>query len=203
MSDGSRPLPLGESEIQPPICNHSQAHEAPSSESADRPRSPVMNKNGNQHEHSKQSHYPKPSATSTSTFEPFPFSSVPLNNQPLPTQWSTGQHSSMGIDVTYSFYPFLALGNIHGIPPQDVNFLELQGCLRVPTRTILDEFVQQYFLHVHPLLPMLNEGDFWAVYCVNPANYVSNDKLSLLVFQAMLFASCNVSAWISILASFY
>ncbi|WYZ43857.1 hypothetical protein EsH8_VII_000293 [Colletotrichum jinshuiense] len=97
----------------------------------------------------------------------------------------------MGIDVTYSFYPFLALGNIHGIPPQDVNFLELQGCLRVPTRTILDEFVQQYFLHVHPLLPMLNEGDFWAVYCVNPANYVSNDKLSLLVFQAMLFASCN------------
>ncbi|GKT75042.1 fungal specific transcription factor domain-containing protein [Colletotrichum tofieldiae] len=38
---------------------------------------------------------------------------------------------------------------------------------------------------------MLNEGDFWDVYCVNPNSYAPSDKLSLLVFQAMLFSSCN------------
>lgn len=91
--------------------------------------------------------------------------------------------------MTYSYYPFLTIGNLPNIPPQDVNYLELQGCLRVPTRRILDEFVQQYFLHVHPLLPMLNEGDFWDMYCgPGPAN----DTISLLLLHSMLFASCNV-----------
>lgn len=76
--------------------------------------------------------------------------------------------------------------------PQDVNFLDSQGCLRVPTRPILDEFVQQYFLHVHPLLPFLNEGDFWNLYC-HQGSGGTGEKMSLLVFQAMLFSCCNVS----------
>jgi hypothetical protein len=95
-------------------------------------------------------------------------------------------------DITYSYYAFLEVNNLPHIPPQDVNFLELQGCLRLPARSVLDEFVQQYFLHVHPLLPILDEGDFWDMYC-NAAGVSSQGKMSLLVFQAILFASCNVS----------
>ncbi|KAK2017174.1 fungal-specific transcription factor domain-containing protein [Colletotrichum eremochloae] len=151
----------------------------------------LNNTNGPRHHHDKQAHSHRPSATITETHE-LPYAApLPLNNSVFTTLCANGQQSSLGIDVTYSFYPFLALGNLHGIPPQDVNYLELQGCLRVPTRTILDEFVQQYFLHVHPLFPMLNEGDFWDMYCTNPHNHMSTDKLSLLVFQAMLFSSCN------------
>ncbi|KAK1969265.1 fungal-specific transcription factor domain-containing protein [Colletotrichum sublineola] len=150
-----------------------------------------LNTNGPRHHHDQQAHSHRPSATITETHE-IPYAApLPLNNSVFTTLCANGQQSSLGIDVTYSFYPFLALGNLHGIPPQDVNYLELQGCLRVPMRTILDEFVQHYFLHVHPLFPMVNEGDFWDMYCTNPYNHVSTDKLSLLVFQAMLFSSCN------------
>lgn len=55
----------------------------------------------------------------------------------------------------------------------------------------MDEFLQQYFLHVHPLLPLVNEGDFWGIYCQIPSGNAHNERVSLLVFQAILFASCN------------
>ncbi len=110
--------------------------------------------------------------------------------------WASEQGLNISADITYSYYPFLAISNLPGILPQDVNYLELQGCLRVPTRTILDEFVQQYFLHVHPLLPLFNEGDFWELYCQQGAGSVPPaGRMSLLVFQAVLFAACNVSSF--------
>ncbi|CAI7671811.1 unnamed protein product [Penicillium palitans] len=93
-------------------------------------------------------------------------------------------------DVLYCHYPFLVINNIRNIPPHDLNFLELQGCLRVPTRDLLYELVQQYFLHVHPILPLMNEGDFWDLY-FHSADGPPTKPISLLVFQAMLFASCN------------
>lgn len=99
---------------------------------------------------------------------------------------------ALNSDVTYSYYPFLSLNNLHNVSPQDVNYLESQGCLRVPTRAILDEFVQQYFLHVHPLLPFIDEGDFWNIYGQEGGQGGTGGKMSLLVFQAMLFACCNV-----------
>uniref|UniRef100_A0A8H7N7F7 Zn(2)-C6 fungal-type domain-containing protein n=1 Tax=Bionectria ochroleuca TaxID=29856 RepID=A0A8H7N7F7_BIOOC len=97
----------------------------------------------------------------------------------------------MNSDIVYSYYPFISASNIANIPPQDVNFLELQGCLRVPIRPLLDEFLQQYFLHVHPMLPLVNEGDFWDLYSQNPKSTSPDDRLSLLLLQTILFASCN------------
>ncbi|VUC30026.1 unnamed protein product [Clonostachys rosea] len=97
----------------------------------------------------------------------------------------------MNSDIVYSYYPFISASNIANIPPQDVNFLELQGCLRVPIRPLLDEFLQQYFLHVHPMLPLVNEGDFWDLYSQNPKSTSPYDRLSLLLLQTILFASCN------------
>ncbi|TDZ46012.1 Cutinase transcription factor 1 beta [Colletotrichum trifolii] len=170
---------------------HSHSSHSPSSsEGNDRQTSPAAHRNGCLDDHVGQDQPAKPFSTTTATFEPFAPSSLPVNGQLPPAQWSGDPRRSLGLDITFSFYPFLALGNLHNIPPQDVNFLELQGCLRIPTRAILDEFVQQYFLHVHPLLPMLNEGDFWDVYCANPATF-PHERVSLLLFQAMLFASCN------------
>lgn len=116
-----------------------------------------------------------------------PFSSHFSSN----ANWSAESQLGASSDVVYSYYPFLTISNLPNIPAQDVNFLEQQGCLRVPTRALLDEFLQQYFMHVHPLLPLVNEGDFWDIYCQNTSGNAINDRVSLLVFQAILFASCN------------
>ncbi|KAH9903732.1 hypothetical protein F4778DRAFT_735304 [Xylariomycetidae sp. FL2044] len=104
--------------------------------------------------------------------------------------WGGEKRIALNSDITYSYYPFLSISNLPNIMPQDVNYLESQGCLRVPTREILDDFVQQYFLHVHPLLPLINEGEFWEMYCHAGLSSPSGN-MSLVVFQAMLFSSCS------------
>lgn len=122
-------------------------------------------------------------------------------SQPQNLSWSSEPlQPGMVSDVVYSFYPCLSVNNIHNLPPQDVNFLEQQGCLRVPTRALLDEFLQQYFLHVHPMLPLLNEGDTWDMYCLQPTGYGQAERLSLLLLQAILFASCTFVSRTSIKA---
>ncbi|KAI1413261.1 fungal-specific transcription factor domain-containing protein [Hypoxylon sp. FL1857] len=127
--------------------------------------------------------------------EPTTTTTLPLNtfnsimNPEIPL-WVGDQRIAVNADVTYSYYPFITIGNLHNIMPQDVNYLESQGCLRVPTRAILDEFVQQYFLHIHPIMPILNEGDFWDMYC-NQTSSEPTEKVTLVFFQALLFSSCN------------
>lgn len=124
-----------------------------------------------------------PNPIATSYFEP----SLPGADSSL---WFGDRRVTANGDITYSYYPFLAVNNLHNILPQDVNYLEQQGCLRVPTREIFDEFMQQYFLHVHPMMPFIDEGHFWDMYG-HYGSGGSGEKMSLLVLQAMLFASCN------------
>jgi hypothetical protein len=108
-------------------------------------------------------------------------------------QWSGEQSTRFGADITYTYYPFIEVNNLSAIPPQDVNYLELQGCLRVPIKTILDEFVKQFFMHVHPIMPLLNEGDFWEMYASQSQGTHVSTRLSLLTLQAMMFSVCGVS----------
>ncbi|KAH7161088.1 fungal-specific transcription factor domain-containing protein [Dactylonectria macrodidyma] len=91
--------------------------------------------------------------------------------------------------VVYCSYPFMAVSNMFYVPAQDVRFLDAEECFRLPIRSILDQAIRQYFLHVHPLLPMLSEADFWEAY-YSPAPEEAT-KTSLLLMQAMLFVSCN------------
>lgn len=110
-------------------------------------------------------------------------------------QWAGEQSAMFGSDVTYSYYAFLDANNLPNALPQDVGYLEMQGCLRLPTNMLLDDFVKQYFLHVHPMLPIINEGDFWEVYGSPPEESTRSTRISLLLFQAMLFAACPVSTF--------
>lgn len=110
--------------------------------------------------------------------------------RPRHLHWAGEQSTVFGSEVTYSYYAFLEVNNLYRLLPQDASYLELQGCLRVPKKTVLDEFVKQYFLHVHPIMPLINEGDFWEAYSSPPAEGSRAAKVSLLVFQAMLFAAC-------------
>ncbi|KAI0837193.1 fungal-specific transcription factor domain-containing protein [Hypoxylon sp. FL0890] len=130
---------------------------------------------------------PVPAAQETTNMPLNTFNSFASPEIPL---WVGDQRIAVNADVTYSYYPFITIGNLHNIMPQDVNYLESQGCLRIPTRAILDEFVQQYFLHIHPIMPILNEGEFWDMYC-NQSSSGPTDKITLVFLQALLFSSCN------------
>ncbi|KAI0976803.1 hypothetical protein F4678DRAFT_124685 [Xylaria arbuscula] len=128
-----------------------------------------------------------------------PVQSFGLVGNPEIPFWVGEQQVVVNADITYSYYPFISISNLHNVMSQDVNYLDSQGCLRIPTRAILDEFMQQYFLHVHPLLPFINEGDFWDLYCQQNSGK-PGEKMSLLVLHAMMFSCCNFVSKTSIKA---
>lgn len=141
-------------------------------------------------------------ADTTSTQRMIPMQYAPMPAPPVQQhypparaglQWGGEQSTRFGADITYTYYPFIEVNNLSAIPPQDVNYLDLQGCLRVPTKTVLDEFVKQFFLHVHPIMPLLNEGDFWEMYASHTQGTHVSTRISLLMIHAMLFSVCGVS----------
>jgi len=93
------------------------------------------------------------------------------------------------LKALYSSMPFLRTLNMRDC---DFNHLNAQGCLRVPSKPILDEFVRHYFLYIHPLLPLINEADFWAAYDPIPNNANPGTPVSMLLLQSIMFASCTV-----------
>lgn len=101
-----------------------------------------------------------------------------------------GPPSTQG-DMLYSYYDFIETESISHLAPEDFKFLEYKGCFHLPARPLLDELVRQYFLHVHPVFPLIDERSFWEAYNpLGPQN--SQFKIPLFVFRAMLFVSCSV-----------
>ncbi|PGH23918.1 hypothetical protein AJ80_01980 [Polytolypa hystricis UAMH7299] len=99
-------------------------------------------------------------------------------------------YSNTKFGVPFGCHSFLKLGKSHA-PQDDITFLESQGCLHVPPIPVLNDLVTQYFRHVHPTIPLLNEGRFWATYTEQPGDFPDGfETLSLFLFQAMLVASC-------------
>ncbi|KAJ9131606.1 C6 zinc finger domain containing protein [Pleurostoma richardsiae] len=92
--------------------------------------------------------------------------------------------------VLFSCYSFVEADGMWRLSPQDASFLENRGCFHLPAKPALDEFVTQYFRHVHPVLPLLNELEFWTMYLVPRPPSDAQARLSLFLFQAILFVSC-------------
>lgn len=90
--------------------------------------------------------------------------------------------------VLFSSYPFLELDGFSSLTREDVAFLNSKGCLQIPAPVYLEEFVRQYFLHIQPCTPIIDESLFWDLYHNKPSK-LSTLKLSLLLFQSILFAS--------------
>lgn len=97
-------------------------------------------------------------------------------------------------DPTNPDYSILEAPRVQTLSSEDLDYLYKQGCFVVPQRNILNEFIQQYFLHIHPMLPMLNEADFWALYHPQHMDNGSADRMPLIVIQGILFTSCSVSS---------
>ncbi|KAH7134420.1 hypothetical protein EDB81DRAFT_803860 [Dactylonectria macrodidyma] len=98
-------------------------------------------------------------------------------------------------EVSYQTYSFIAISNLSYLPAEDIDYLDFKRCFTVPARPLLDEFVQQYFRYVHPLLPVLNEAVFWDMYqCESESASLWGVRIPLIVLQAMLFSA---SAFVS------
>lgn len=94
--------------------------------------------------------------------------------------------------VLFSCYPFIEADSLRYLSPKDVSFLFQRGCFHLPARTAFEEFIKEYFCHVHPILPLLNEADFWNKTLYRPGSPSEEQSLSLFLLQAILFISCPV-----------
>lgn len=90
-------------------------------------------------------------------------------------------------NVIFSSYRFLDGSRLSSLPTEDVEYLISKRCLHFPRKNVLDEFVRQYFAMVHPFVPLLDEAEFCRIY-----NGAGTKKISLFVFQAILFSACSV-----------
>ncbi|CAG7988360.1 unnamed protein product [Penicillium salamii] len=90
--------------------------------------------------------------------------------------------------ASYTEYDFVDTMQLSSLPGEDISFLASEGCFTLPNSAAMDEFFQQYFTRVHPLVPVIDEAEFWTLYRKKaPTNYT----ISLFVLQSMLFASSS------------
>ncbi|KAK5988240.1 Cutinase transcription factor 1 beta-like protein [Cladobotryum mycophilum] len=88
--------------------------------------------------------------------------------------------------ISYETLPFIKHPTLGHVESLDLRFMQLNGCFDLPPMSILNELIKIYFLHVHPIVPLLNEGDFWDSY-----HGLIPDQVPLLVLQSMIFAACT------------
>ncbi|RTE72490.1 hypothetical protein BHE90_013086 [Fusarium euwallaceae] len=93
--------------------------------------------------------------------------------------------------VLLTCYRFIDIGNLWQLSAEETASVETRGCLHLPPRLALDEFVRHYFLFVHPTLPVLDEGRFWALYSWKAQKEPPHAAISPMLFHAMLFVSCS------------
>jgi hypothetical protein len=90
--------------------------------------------------------------------------------------------------LSYKEYTFIDSAQLLSLSSEDTVTLDCEGCLDLPDHDATDEFVKHYFKRIHPLVPVLDEAEFWRSYL----DTNTGCKVSLFVFQSMLFASCSV-----------
>lgn len=71
------------------------------------------------------------------------------------------------------------------IGPEEISYLEKKGALTVPKGILRSEMLRAYVEFVHPYMPLLDLHDFLTV-IDKPDG--SNGKVSLILFQAVMFA---------------
>ncbi|PLB54958.1 hypothetical protein P170DRAFT_460931 [Aspergillus steynii IBT 23096] len=107
----------------------------------------------------------------------------------LSSQKSSINSAFTNAPLPFSSYTFLKAPGLKQLGPVELSFLESQGCLQMPARHVTDSFVRNYFLYVHPCLPVIDEAAFWRQYQCSSTS--QDERISLLVFQSMLFAASS------------
>ncbi|KAH6983890.1 hypothetical protein EDB80DRAFT_591846 [Ilyonectria destructans] len=74
----------------------------------------------------------------------------------------------------------------------DVQMLAQQGCFTIPDQQALGQFFRQYFLHIHPLLPIIDEARFWEMHQqVTTVENILSGQFSLLLLYGILYVSSS------------
>ncbi|KAJ5718840.1 uncharacterized protein N7483_009922 [Penicillium malachiteum] len=81
---------------------------------------------------------------------------------------------------------FLNFDDLNCLPLENITFLYSQGALEIPSRNLTHEFVESYFKEIHPMVPALDEAQFWKAFLGH-----ADHTISIFVFQALLFVSCS------------
>ncbi|EYB24554.1 hypothetical protein FG05_06456 [Fusarium graminearum] len=93
-------------------------------------------------------------------------------------------------EITFAYYPFLCINNLNSLNANDVKYLDSQGCLRVPESNCLDNLIRTFFRYAHPILPVINEAEFWSSY--DPLTSDDNtSRVPVVLLSAMLFVACK------------
>lgn len=92
----------------------------------------------------------------------------------------------------YSRHALVKSDDFSQNPPQDIEFLRAQGSFQIPVAPAMDNFMHQYFFHVHPHLPIIDESAFWDAFDGKNRGCELDFPISIFTFQAMLFACCSV-----------
>jgi hypothetical protein len=129
---------------------------------------------------------------STAPLSPTSFAESSLPPTTVPTDEATRPVN--GNFVLFSFYSFISLNSVWMINQDDATTLESSGCLHLPAKAALKEFVDSFFLHVHPTFPLLHERSFRTLYCGQGATSYRDESISLCVMQTLLLVACPVSA---------
>lgn len=114
-------------------------------------------------------------------------------NKPFKPNMERPSSQFTQFEVFYSTQSFLTLKDAHCLPQEDVDFLRHNRCFHLPSRSIQEEFIYQYFLYLHPYYPLINEKDFWDMYLDRDTASATKKTMPLLVFQAILFSASSVS----------
>ncbi|KAJ5697120.1 hypothetical protein N7488_010804 [Penicillium malachiteum] len=81
---------------------------------------------------------------------------------------------------------FLNFDYLRCLPLENITFLYSQGALEIPSRNLTHEFVVSYFKDIHPMVPALDEAQFWKAFLGD-----ADHTVSIFVFRALLFVSCS------------
>lgn len=134
-----------------------------------------------------------------------PFNLSSSHEQPEPLFAASPILESIAMDTPRAVAPrsppqlqaapaFLACDLSH-VANEDITYLQNKGCFAFPKKDILNELLQSYFDYIAPHMPFVDETGFWDMYRAHyeDANQVSGHtgqtSISLLLFQAMLFAA--------------
>ncbi|KAH7225247.1 hypothetical protein BKA60DRAFT_450540 [Fusarium oxysporum] len=93
-------------------------------------------------------------------------------------------------EITFAYYPFLCINNLSSLHTDDINYLDSQGCFKLPESSCLDHLVRAFFHHAHPILPVVNEAEFWSIY--DPlTSGGKTSRVPVILLSAMLFVACE------------
>ncbi|KAJ6036167.1 hypothetical protein N7540_000446 [Penicillium herquei] len=74
------------------------------------------------------------------------------------------------------------------VQAEDLNFLIRKGALDIPPAALREEILKAYIRHVHPHMPFLDLNSFSDAIFKNHLGNDGHDGISLLLFQAVMFA---------------